>query len=77
MSNGFKIQIASLTTVLVVSTTIALSGHIVLAQLVSMFGTIGVLGGLMIWIVAIDSRKRWPDVGWFDRFARVVTFYRD
>jgi hypothetical protein len=29
-----------------------------------------------VWIVFMDSRSRWPDVGAFTRFVRVMTFYK-
>jgi hypothetical protein len=77
MSNGFKLLIALLLGVLIGVVALELAGQMVIAQLFSMFGTIEVLAGMMIWIVFIDSKKRWPRVGWFDRFARVITFYRD
>lgn len=41
-------------------------------------------GGTLVWLLgglayaAIwDSKKRWPDVSTFTRYARIVTFYRD
>lgn len=77
MPNGFKLQIVLLSSVLVGAATLGLVGQIIAAQLFSMFGTIGVLAGMMIWIVFIDSRNRWPSVGWFNRFTRVITFYRE
>ena len=35
-----------------------------------------IMVGALAYIVFFDSKKRWPGVGLFDRFARVVTFYR-
>lgn len=77
MPNGFKLQIVLLSSVLVGAATLGLIGQMIAAQLFSMFGTIGVLAGMMIWIVIIDSRNRWPSVGWFNRLTRVITFYRE
>jgi hypothetical protein len=37
---------------------------------------LGVTIGIMAYIVFIDSRKRWPGVGVFERFSRIITFYR-
>lgn len=48
MPNGFKLQIVLLSSVLIGVVMLALAGQMVAAQLFSMFGTIGVLTGMMI-----------------------------
>lgn len=46
------------------------------AMIFSVTGTICFQIITLIYIVLFDSRKRWPNVGTFHRFARVMTFYR-
>ena len=46
------------------------------AWLISYGGTFLVLIGNVLWAV-FDSRRRWPGVPAFTRFARIVTFYRE
>ncbi len=46
------------------------------AEIISLFGSIAATLGMLAYIVIWDSRKRWPGVKAFDRFARIVTFYR-
>lgn len=48
-----------------------------IAYAISYGGTCLTILGTVLWIVFIDSKRRWPNVPAFDRFARVVTFYRD
>lgn len=44
---------------------------------VSVLGTPLTIIGILVYIVAFDSRKRWPDLRWHDRLANVITFSRD
>lgn len=46
------------------------------AYCISLFGTVVVVFGVLAYVVFIDSKRRWPNVPTFDRFARVITFYR-
>lgn len=53
-------------------------GHTDQAQMIGLFGS--ALAMILIsvpWTVFVDSRDRWPDVRPFDRYARIITFYRD
>ena len=43
---------------------------------ISQGGTALIVVGTLLYIVFIDSKKRWPGVNAFQRYARVVTFYR-
>ena len=40
----------------------------------SVIATLTELIGVMVWIVAFDSRKRWPDQNWRQRLVRLLTF---
>jgi hypothetical protein len=42
-----------------------------------MLGTSAVLGIVIIYVVAIDSRKRWPGTSANVRLGRVFSFYRE
>ena len=39
------------------------------------FSTFAIMMLTLAYIVFLDSRKRWPGVGAFERFSRIVTFY--
>lgn len=51
-------------------------GYTTAASLVSNVGTLVWLLGFIVFIAVWHSRTRWPDVGWFTRLSRVLTFYR-
>jgi hypothetical protein len=46
------------------------------AWVISFGGTFAVLGANVVWIVFVDSKKRWPNRTAFDRFANLITFSR-
>jgi hypothetical protein len=45
-------------------------------QLLTTLGTLLVMSATVLWIVFVDSRRRWPEASAFDRFTRFITFYR-
>lgn len=46
------------------------------ARVVSNGGTAAVILGSLVWIVAIDSKKRWPGKSWLVRLGNVMFFER-
>lgn len=47
------------------------------AYIVGYAGPLVVLAVAMLFIVFVDSKKRWPKANAFTRYSRVITFYRD
>jgi len=47
-----------------------------LISVITNLGTAVVMLGAVLYTVFIDSRRRWPRVPTFTRFARIVTFDR-
>lgn len=33
--------------------------------------------GFIVYVVVVDSRRRWPDQPWWTRLRRVLTFHRE
>lgn len=58
---------------MLVNVVIGLIGYGILATVSNLVVSVGAL----LYVVFIDSRQRWPDVPWRERFARVMTCYRD
>lgn len=48
-----------------------------IAVLVSWTLTLLGLGGVLAWIVFVDSKKRWPWATAWERYVAVVTFQRN
>ncbi len=77
MNQRFIYQIVlPLCTLIFVCLIIGLKGHLLLAQLLSWGGTMVILSYNVCWIVFADSKRRWPNRSAFERFARLMTFYR-
>ena len=51
-------------------------GHPVAAWAVSTIGTLAWLLAVLAYVVAVDSRGRWPDAAGWERLRRVLTFTR-
>jgi hypothetical protein len=45
-------------------------------DLTSVFGEVAVIFGWLLYIAIFDSRRKWPNVGWFTRLSYVLTFQR-
>lgn len=74
----FLLQVILPLTILFPATLVAffVMGH-GWAYLVGQGGALAVFIANLLWIVLVDSKRRWPGVKAFNRYARVVTFYRD
>lgn len=77
MKDLLRFLILPLFWVMILALVLEICSYQDIAMLVSLFGTAGVLAICLAYIVFFDSRRRWPDCSTFERFARVVTFYRD
>ena len=52
------------------------AGYGNLAVSLSQLGTVCIVLGWLVYAVAVDSRKRWPNSNWFMRFHKIMTFSR-
>lgn len=71
-----KFLVGPLLLIIAVTCALLLAGYPTAAYIVGNPGTLLYLIGLVVWIAVVDSRKRWPDVGWFTRLSYVLTFKR-
>lgn len=60
-----------------ISVTLLLFGYQSVASLVSLGGTSAIMTIMLVYVVVVDSRKRWPNISVVERFVRVITFQRD
>ena len=78
--NGFEkmmtFVIIPLLLLMFICVVLVLSGHSNVGIALSIIGTPLVLLVTMIYIVAIDSKKRWPELHWTDRLTKVLTLQR-
>jgi hypothetical protein len=70
-----KTLVLGLSSVLAIAAGLFIVGERSLAWVVSYGGTSLVLLILIAWVVAVDSKKRWPGAGWIVRLGRLLTFY--
>ena len=71
-----RVLVGSLLAVMILTFVAWLTGQRDLAWAISFFGTLGAFAVVGTWVVAVDSRKRWPDVDWLVRLGRVFFFVR-
>ena len=71
-----RILVISLLGVLLVALGLWIRGATDLAYWVGQLGTLGVLALELVYVVAIDSRRRWPDRPWIARLGKVLFFER-
>lgn len=62
--------------VLLASAGLWFAGQRDVASWVSLLGTVSVLYLMIAYIVAVDPKRRWPEVGWLVRLGRVFFFVR-
>lgn len=74
MPYGMKVLVGGLCAIIVANIILSIAGFHDAAFILGTFGTIALMGGVMIWIVLVDSKKRWPSKSAFDRFSSVITF---
>ena len=74
MQHFFDFLVWPLLAIIVVTVVLVLAGQGDLASVVARAGTALVLLWNVIFIVFIDSRKRWPGVPWLNRLANFFTF---
>lgn len=53
-----------------------LSPYAHLAPIIGTFGTAAVIAVVITYIVAFDSRARWPGVKWQERLLRIFSFQK-
>ena len=46
------------------------------ARIGPLMGFLLVFVGAIIYVIFVDSKKRWPGVGWFQRWTRFITLQR-
>jgi hypothetical protein len=68
--------VVPLLTIILVATALHLLGYKEVASSVSNYGTALTVLVVLIYVVAIDSRKRWPNTNWFQRAVNIITFTR-
>jgi hypothetical protein len=60
--------------VILASFPLVLSGHGHVAEILCYLAWPLWMASVMAYIAFIDSRKRWPNLSWQERFAKVMTF---
>jgi hypothetical protein len=71
-----RVLVGSLIAVMILTLGAWFAGLRDLSWMISFFGTLGVFAVVGTWVVAVDSRKRWPDADWLVRLGRVFFFER-
>jgi hypothetical protein len=74
---GMLVEVAGFLAILVSAIVLVLIGQRDLAWVVGNLGSLVWVLAILAWIVFVDSRRRWPGLSAFRRYARIVTFYRD
>lgn len=71
-----RAYVSALVAIFVVAATLQVAGYKDAAWAVAWLGTPLVMFATLGWVVALDSRKRWPDRSWLVRLGKVMFFER-
>ena len=71
-----RYYVGALVVILVAAPALQLAGYNDASWAVAWLGTPLVMLAILGWVVAVDSRKRWPGKSWLVRLGKVMFFER-
>ena len=72
-----NVLIGGLLLIIAAVLTLAFAGHVQFAAALSGPVTLTWLLAVLLWAAIWDSRKRWPELSWMERLAKIMFFGKD
>lgn len=74
---GMLTTVTGLVVLIIVASVLFLTGHREMARIVGQLGTFAWVNGILLWVVAFDSKKRWPGEPFMQRLGSLLSYRRD